>query len=295
MKSTAYSRWASYFKSMCGKFGLRSHIDGTMAPQPQDPAWDQADCCVRSWFFGSVDDSVLDLAMTDDDQTAQNLWLTIKGLFRTNRQSRAIFLSHDFHSMTQGDSIAEYCGRMKTLADALRDVADDIANSTAGFPSFAQARDMLALKELRLANEEVSTSTALLAGNASSSSSGCPGGCRPPAGPVQPGGSSTNGGRTSGGGNKKRWQQKKGGGGFQAPSGNPRPTGPWFCFSPRATSYDAPGFQQADSQGSGGWHAGAPGLLSQPPQALAALNQMALQNGGWVVDSGASGHMSSTD
>ena len=104
MKSTAYSRWASYFKSMCGKFGLWLHIDGTVAPRPEDPAWDQADCCVRSWFFGSVDDSVLDLAMTDDDQTARELWLAIEGLFRANRQSWAIFLSHDFHSMTQGDS-----------------------------------------------------------------------------------------------------------------------------------------------------------------------------------------------
>ena len=167
---------------------------------------------------------------------------------------------------------------MKTLADALRDVghpvqdsqlvlnllrglnprfttiADDIANSTAGFPSFNQARDMLALKELRLANEEkVSNSTALLAEN-TSSSSGCLGGCRPPAGPVQPDGSSTNGGSrsSSGSGSKKRWQQKKGGGGFQAPSGNPRPTGPWFCFSPGANSYSAPGFQQAGSQGSEG-------------------------------------------
>ena len=132
--------------------------------------------------------------------------------------------------MTQGDStIAEYCGRMKTLTDGLRDVghpvqdsqlvlnllrglnprftttADDIANSATGFPSFNQVRDMLALKELRLANEEVSNSTALLAGHASSSS-GCPGGCRPPAGPVQPGGSSTNGGSRSGsgGGSKRR-------------------------------------------------------------------------------------------
>jgi len=130
MKSTAYSRWASYFKSLCGKFGLRSHIDGTMPPRPQDPAWDQADCCVRSWFFGSVDDSVLDLAMTDDNQTARDLWLAIEGLFRANRQSRAIFLSHDFHSMTQGDStIAEYCGRMKTLADALRDVGHPVQDS----------------------------------------------------------------------------------------------------------------------------------------------------------------------
>ena len=70
----------------------------------------------------------------------------------------------------------EYCQKMKTVADALRDVghtvpdsqlvlnllravnphftttADDLANSTM-FPTFTQARELLALKELRLANE----------------------------------------------------------------------------------------------------------------------------------------------
>lgn len=135
--------------------------------------------------------------MTDDDRTTRDLWLAIEGLFRTNKQSRRIFLSHDFHSMTQGDSsIVEYCSCMKTLANALRDVghpvqdsqlvlnilrslnprfsntADDITNSTAGFPSFAQARDMLTLKQLHLTTEEkISNSTALLAGTSSSSSS----------------------------------------------------------------------------------------------------------------------------
>jgi hypothetical protein len=37
MKNTNYNWWASYFKSMCGKFGVRGHIDGTLAPQPADP------------------------------------------------------------------------------------------------------------------------------------------------------------------------------------------------------------------------------------------------------------------
>ncbi|XP_012702322.1 uncharacterized protein LOC105914609 [Setaria italica] len=123
MKSNAYSRWASFFKSMRGKFNLKSHIDSTVAPRPQDPNWDQADCCVCSWFFGSIDDFVLDLIMTDDDQITRDLWLAIEGLCRANKQSQAIFLSHDFHSMIQGDSsIAEYCNRMNTLADALCDV-----------------------------------------------------------------------------------------------------------------------------------------------------------------------------
>jgi chorismate mutase len=43
--------------------------------------------------------------------------------------------------------------------------ADDIANEKGGFPSFTEARDMLTLKKLRLANEtKVANSTALLAG-----------------------------------------------------------------------------------------------------------------------------------
>ncbi|XP_022685425.1 uncharacterized protein LOC111258440 [Setaria italica] len=210
MKNSTYSKWASFFKSMCDKFGLKSHIDGTVAPPPD--------------IFDSVDDSVLDLAINNDEQTARALCLAIEGLFHANKQFRTIFLSHDFHSMTEGDSsISEYCQRMKTLADALRDVdhpiqdsqlvlnllrglnprysntADDIANSTASFPTFAQARDMLTLKELRLANEEkVSTTTVLLAGTSSSSSSySCPGGCRSASGFVQ----------TNGGGGKK-WKGK---------------------------------------------------------------------------------------
>ncbi|XP_012700064.1 uncharacterized protein LOC105914037 [Setaria italica] len=223
------------------------------------------------------------------EQTARALWLTIEGLFRTNKQSWAIFLSHDFHSMTQGDSsISEYCQRMKNLADALRDIGhpiqdsqvvlnllrglnprysntvDDIANSTTGFMSLTQAHDMLTLKELRLANEEkISNSTALLTRTSSSSlSSDCTGGCRPLSGPIQIGGSR--------GGGKKRWQ-KKGDGSFQAPSGGgngpPWPTDMWFCFSPGVGSYGTLGHQQAGSQyptGGGSLCASTPSLPGPP-------------------------------
>nr|XP_034586720.1 uncharacterized protein LOC117849265 [Setaria viridis] len=122
---------------------------------------------------------------------------------------------------------------MKTLADALRDISHPVqdsqlilnllrglnsrfsntANSTVGFPSFVQEWDMLALKELRLANEEkISNSTALLAGNSSSSSSSSHTEvCCPLSGSVQTAGGggvtsdSARGGRT-GSGNSKKWQ-----------------------------------------------------------------------------------------
>jgi hypothetical protein len=48
MKNSNYSKWASYFKSLCSKFGLKPHIDGMLAADPTDPNWDQVDCCVKT-------------------------------------------------------------------------------------------------------------------------------------------------------------------------------------------------------------------------------------------------------
>jgi hypothetical protein len=62
MKHSNYDKWSSFFRSLCGKFGLLQHIDGTPAPQPADSAWQMADYCVCSWIYGSVSDGVLDLA-----------------------------------------------------------------------------------------------------------------------------------------------------------------------------------------------------------------------------------------
>ena len=72
MQSSNYTKWAS-FKSMCGKFGLKSHIDGSVPPRPDDPQLDQVDCCVQMWIFDSIADSVLDLTMVGDAQTACTL------------------------------------------------------------------------------------------------------------------------------------------------------------------------------------------------------------------------------
>src|SRR6266540_1193028 len=83
-----------------------------------------------NWIFGSVADDVLDLAMDSDAQTARSLWLAIEALFTANKASRAIYLSHDFHSMTQGDStISNYYQRMKNVADALHDVGHAVKDS----------------------------------------------------------------------------------------------------------------------------------------------------------------------
>jgi hypothetical protein len=98
-----------FFKSLCGKFSLRPHIDGP-TPPANDPSWDIAKCTVPGWILNTVDNSVLDLDLTDENQSAHELWVAIEGLFRSNRASRAVFLLEEFHSWKQGDStIDEYC------------------------------------------------------------------------------------------------------------------------------------------------------------------------------------------
>ena len=98
LKNPNYSKWSSFFTSLCGKFGLLGHIDGS-APQPTDPAWVQADHCVHSWLLGSVSDEVLDFTF-EAGQSARALWLAISDLFTANKDSKAVYLSHEFHSLT---------------------------------------------------------------------------------------------------------------------------------------------------------------------------------------------------
>jgi hypothetical protein len=294
MKNPNFTKWASFFKDLCGKFNLRPHIDGP-PPPAGDPSWDIAECTVRGWILNTVADSVLDLAITDENQSAHELWVAIEGLFRSNRAPRVVFLLEEFHSLKQGDlTIDEYCQRLKIKAAALRDVgetiedarlvlsllcglnpcfsgtANDIANS-AVLPSFSRAREMLSLKELRLANDEkVTAASAMVASSGSTCTSM---GCRssydastgaPPKG-------SGGGGNRKGKGSKKQgswrgqgnansgWQQ-----GSNAQTGGNRPMGPWFCYNPWASQGGAPssgGWQQGPKTGS--WQQGGQGGRNQ--------------------------------
>jgi hypothetical protein len=89
----------------------------------------------------------------------------------------------------------------------------------------------------------------------------------------------------------------------------PFPAGPWICINPQA-------FQGAQGFGGGGQWRGGQGLLGSHPQTnaaygspshapasslwdtaglVAAIQQMALQGDAWVMDTGASTHMHSSD
>ena len=168
--------------------------------------------------------------MDGDDQTARELWVAIEASSAPTRSRAPPLLSHAFHSMQQGDTpIFDFCQEMKKMADSLSDIghgvsdsqlvlnllrglndcftntADDIANSTV-LPTFAQARDILVLKELRLKNSDsVAASTALLASTNASSTCTSPG-CRSSSAGSAPARGDQ---RRGGGGNGARRRRKR--------------------------------------------------------------------------------------
>jgi len=193
LPNSNYNKWSSFFKAMCGKFGHLHHIDDTVPPRRSDPAWEQVDYCFRTWLYGSISESVLDSMA--EDQTAQQLWVANANKFQANQAPHAIFLSEDFHSMTQGDlSIMKFGKKMKLATDALREVGHPVTEATLVVnllhgihPKFSNTKDIItgtknitfdealdqfALKELRLANEaKILPSTALVASTTSYGSS----------------------------------------------------------------------------------------------------------------------------
>jgi hypothetical protein len=94
-----FSKWKAFFTALCAKYGLLGHIDGMEDARPADPTWSQPDACIRGWMYGSIDDQVLNLAM-EPDQDARALFVSIEALFQANKESRAVVLGQEFHSMS---------------------------------------------------------------------------------------------------------------------------------------------------------------------------------------------------
>ena len=88
MKNPNFTKWSSFFQAMCGKFSLHPHIDGPALPLTTDPSRDIAECTVLGWILNTINEFVLDLGITKENQSARKLWVVIKGLFYSNRAPR---------------------------------------------------------------------------------------------------------------------------------------------------------------------------------------------------------------
>ncbi|XP_072151447.1 uncharacterized protein [Setaria viridis] len=74
--------------------------------------WMSMDYVVKSWIHGTISP---DLAK----------------IFLGNRETRALYADVQFRNFVQGDlSIADYCRRFKSMADALGDLGEPVSDRT---------------------------------------------------------------------------------------------------------------------------------------------------------------------
>lgn len=215
LQSSNYLKWRTLFLFTLGKYGLTHHVDGTK-PKHDFREWTQQDFLVLSWLHGSISMEIFNIVM-QADATAYTIWTSIENLICDNKKSRVIFLKAEFRNLVQGDmSITDYCGKLKTLADALGDVDQPISDEMlvlttlhglnknyttmatllpmqTPFPSFIQACSLLLLEETCLANVAKKTAATFLMSAPSSISYNSNDGCKR-------GGCGNNSGRSGGGG-----------------------------------------------------------------------------------------------
>jgi hypothetical protein len=125
--------------------------------------------------------------VSEHGATARATWLAIKSQFLRNRATRALYANADFRTFCQGDlPIVDYCRLYKRKAEDLRDLGEQISDSTLvlnisrrlnerfsaiglhlqcrnPLPSFLKVRDDLRLEELAMA--KAAPATALVAGS----------------------------------------------------------------------------------------------------------------------------------
>ncbi|KAK1626229.1 hypothetical protein QYE76_000544 [Lolium multiflorum] len=320
LDASNYTKWSIYMKASLGRAGLIGHIDGTTAANRTDASWSSNDYTVLHHLHSGIDEDVADMVLARD-QTARQLWLAIHELFSANKTSKAIYLDNDFRQLAQGaSSITEYCRRQKQLSDALADndspVSDralvlntlrglgprfasaaTIISMTDPLPSFLRARSMLLMEEMQQSNAAANAASTALVAQAPrfpAPSATCTGtACR---------GESSTSGKVK----KPKNKPKNGGGQPASRSVNPAPAGPWVCFSPGTGQWRAPNAPGILGPRPQAYHTTSAPLFSSAPSSnapatwdnsalIAALNNLALQQGGWVMDSGASSHMTYDD
>lgn len=69
-----------------------------------------------------MSDEILNI-ITEQYQSAQDLWTAAEDLFHDNKKRQVIYLTAEFGSMVQGDlTITAYYTKLKSIADALCDI-----------------------------------------------------------------------------------------------------------------------------------------------------------------------------
>uniref|UniRef100_A0ACD5Z362 Uncharacterized protein n=1 Tax=Avena sativa TaxID=4498 RepID=A0ACD5Z362_AVESA len=201
----SYTQWRNLMELGVAEYGVLDHLLSDATPSSLDIEWHTIDLILKRWIYGSISPELTGMIMAQD-KTARQLYLTLAAVFLNNKRHRAVHLTSDLHEQRQGSlGIAQYCARIKTIADALRDVDQPVSDdalvtvlvrgfnerhhvtgkillAAASRTSFDDARNTLLLDEMQArASERVASQSALLAlGRGGGGHHGFGGGAPPP-------------------------------------------------------------------------------------------------------------------
>lgn len=169
-----YDAWRELFLTHCLTFDVIGHLDGTLLPtNAADAAWYKRDGLVKLWIYGTLAPPLFRSSFQTGG-TTRDVWTRVENQFRNNKEARAIQLDNELRTQEIGGrTIQEYCQKIKSLADLLTNVDapvnertlvmyllnglnerfDNIINvikHKEPFPTFAVAKSMLEMEESRL-------------------------------------------------------------------------------------------------------------------------------------------------
>nr|XP_020163995.1 uncharacterized protein LOC109749445 [Aegilops tauschii subsp. strangulata] len=133
---SSYYTWKTYFSLVFREYHLIDHVDGTIDSSlvPEFHDWSTIDTTIIRWFFLTISPDLFQTVVQDGDDACA-VWTKLNGIFIDNQLQRRVFLQPEFFGCHQDNtSVDDYCRRLNTLADELRNIAtkidDDLLLST---------------------------------------------------------------------------------------------------------------------------------------------------------------------
>jgi hypothetical protein len=133
--SISYACWRDQVLLALRRYTLDDDVLSDTPVEARDLAWQRHDSIAMSWIFGTISLDVHDIVRTPGGTTCE-AWLALESQFLSNAQTHAPQLDAELHTLEQGDlSVGEFCKKMKSTADALRDLGCGQAEGTQQKPN----------------------------------------------------------------------------------------------------------------------------------------------------------------
>ncbi|GKF55277.1 retrovirus-related pol polyprotein from transposon TNT 1-94, partial [Tanacetum coccineum] len=193
LENGQYLSWSELFKIHCRAYKIIDHIIPPPPPATSSiplpkvvdrKTWSTLDAIVLLWIYGTISNDLMHTIL-ELNTTAVKAWSRLKDIFQDNKNSRAVYLEHQFTNtrLDNFSSVSAYCQELKMLSDQLTNVGAPISNNRlvlqliAGLnesydnvatfiqqsdtlPPFNEARSRLVLEETRKNKQAVNASIA---------------------------------------------------------------------------------------------------------------------------------------